>query len=446
MTSLKQDGLPSLSVRKEVRRPALIGAGILAAFFGSLLLWSVYAPLTGAVIAAGSVAPEGSTRVVQHLEGGIIDELLVKEGDRVSRGTPLVRLRDVRARSQYDILKIQAFVLRVIEERLRAEQQGDAEWTPSLNSTENAEIGEILLDQRKLFDLHRRGLREEMEMLSQRIQELEANNAALTAQNKAAEMQRASLGSEINMIESLYKKGLESLPQLYRLQRNQAAISEVMEGRSGSIERAKVQIRLLRIQMRNLETKYHAEIEANLETNTTRQIEVTRRLREAEDVFLRTIIFAPIDGTVTQLRHHTIGAVLQPGDPVLHIVPSKESLVVEAHIRPIDIDDVSASQPAQVRLLAGNYRNVDPIDAKVETVSADLYMDPRNGERYYLARLQLSPLNAGRPERADGSWSEHTQLTAGMPVEVMITTRPQSIIQYVLTPLTSAFRRSLKES
>jgi hypothetical protein len=104
------------------------------------------------------------------------------------------------------------------------------------------------------------------------------------------------------------------------------------------------------------------------------------------------------------------------------------------------------SQPAQVRLLASNYRNTDPIDAKVETVSADLFMDPRNGERYYLARLQLSPLKAGHLDRANGSSSEHTQLTAGMPVEVMITTRPHSIIQYVLTPLTSAFRRSLKES
>jgi HlyD family type I secretion membrane fusion protein len=200
------------------------------------------------------------------------------------------------------------------------------------------------------------------------------------------------------------------------------------------------------LQMGNAETRYHKEIEENLETNKMRQIEVTRRLREAEDVLRRTIIFAPIDGTITQVRHHTSGAVLQPGDRVLHIVPSKEALVVEAHIRPIDIDDVRASQPAQVRLLAGNYRNVDPIDAKVETVSADLFVDPMNGERYYLARLQLSPLNSGRPEHADGSSSGHTQLTAGMPVEVMITTRPHSIIQYVLMPLTSAFRRSLKES
>jgi HlyD family secretion protein len=440
-----EDRSPTLLVSRDVRRPAAIGAGILAAFFGTLLLWSAYAPLSGAVIATGSVAPEGSTRVVQHFEGGIIDEMLVNEGDRVARGTPLVRLRDVRARSHYDILKTQAFVLAAIENRLRAEQRGDEEWAPSLSGTENADMQEILLHQKKLFDVRRRAFREDLEMLSQRTREIEASNAALFAQNEAAEEQRAILASEISMVQGLYDKGLERLPQLNRLKREAVALTEVIAGRTGSMERAKVQIEMLKIQLRNAETKYHKEIEENLETNTTAQIEVTRRLREAEDVLLRTIIFAPVDGTVTQVRYHTIGAVLQPGDAVLHIVPSKESLVVEAHIRPIDIDDVSASQPAQVRLLASNYRNTDPIDAKIETVSADLFIDPRNGEPYYLARLQLSPLNSQSGGTGDRQ-SKESALTAGMPVEVMITTRPHSIIQYVLTPLTSAFRRSLRES
>jgi HlyD family type I secretion membrane fusion protein len=248
------------------------------------------------------------------------------------------------------------------------------------------------------------------------------------------------------MVEGLHKQGLEALPRLYYLQRTEAAITETMLGRQGSMARASVQIQSLRTQMQNLRTRYESDVEASLESNVSHQIEVSRKLREAEDVLLRTIIFAPIDGIVTQVRHQTVGAVLQPGDPVLHLVPNKESLVVEARIRPIDIENVSANQSAQVRSLASNYRSTDPIDATIETVSADLFIDPRNGEHYYLARLLLSQQSGERWEDTSQAVRNQPRLTAGMPVEVTITTRPHSIIQYILTPLSSAFRRSFRES
>jgi HlyD family secretion protein len=169
-------------------------------------------------------------------------------------------------------------------------------------------------------------------------------------------------------------------------------------------------------------------------------------LQEADDILHRTVIFAPVEGTVTQLRHRTLGAVLQPGEPLLYLVPSEESLVVEARIRPIDIDAVGSEQEAQIRLLAYNQRTFEPLHAKIDTISPDLVTDQRTGERYYMARLAIhsaaNPGNAGDAASGDVS----PQLTAGMPVEVMITTEPHSIIRYLIAPIADVFRRSLRET
>jgi HlyD family type I secretion membrane fusion protein len=426
-----------MNLRRAVCAPVIAGLAILMAFFGGLIIWSAYAPLSGAVIAGGAIAPEGATRVVQHLEGGIIDEILVEEGNRVARGAPLIRLKDVRARAQYEILSSQAYQLTIVGQRLMAEQRGDSQWRPIPAPVDSAQVGTVDV-QISLFDLNRRALREEIEMLTQRISELEAGIAMTQSQIDVGEHQRRLLQRELEMTEALYKKGLMTLPQLLLLQRSDAELDANLIGRRGNIDRARVQIGFHKMQMKNVETKYYARISKELEDNTIRQAELTRKLQDAEDVLRRTIIFAPVDGTVTQLRHRTIGAVLQPGEPVLYLVPTKESLVVEARIRPIDVDAVESYQSAQVRLLAYNQRKSEPIAARVKTVSPDLVTDQRSGEKYYLARLEISPqlAEAGQVPR----------LTAGMPVEVMISTESNSIIKYLVAPIADVFRRSLRES
>jgi HlyD family type I secretion membrane fusion protein len=425
--------------------PAAVGITILLGFFGSLIAWSVYAPLSGAVIAVGSIAPEGATRVVQHLEGGIIEQILVKEGDRVHRGAPLVRLKDVRARSQYDILKSHAYQFALVEKRLLAEQRGDAEWRPARFPQDQAEL-EAVQVQERMFDLNRRALHEEGQMLGERIAELEAAIAMMQNQIRVDEKQRALNAREFKMVDGLYKQGLMPLPRLLQLQRHEAEVEGAYLARKGNIERSKAQIAYFRTQIKNVETKYYARISKELEENALKQVEVTRKFQEAEDILRRTIIFAPVEGTVTQLRHRTLGAVLQPGEPLLYLVPSEESLVVEARIRPIDIDAVGSDQEAQVRLLAYNQRTFEPLRAKIDTISPDLVTDQRSGERYYLARLAIdsasAPGRAGGPADQGGS----PRLTAGMPVEVMIATGPHSIIRYMIAPIADVFRRSLRET
>jgi HlyD family type I secretion membrane fusion protein len=420
---------------------------ILTGFFGGLVVWSAYAPLSGAIIAGGAIAPEGATRVVQHLEGGIIEEILVREGDRVLQGTPLIRLRDVKARSQHDILQSQAYQLELIHDRLTAEQSGDSRWTPISMPTDSGQT-EAMEVQMKLFDLNRRAFHEEAQMLRERISEFEASIAMMQSQNDVARHERKLLQREIKMADDLHKKGLMALPRLLQLQRHEAEIDGNFIGRKGNIERAKAQIAFHRTQIKNIETKYYSRIGKELEENTARKVESKRKLQEAEDVLRRTIVFAPVDGAVTQLRHRTIGAVLQPGEPLLYLVPTKESLVVEARIRPTDIDAVASFQSAQVRLLAYDQRGSAPISARVETVSPDLVVDQRSGEKYYLARLEITP-QPGLPAKFTvGRESfEHTpRLIAGMPVEVMIATESNSIIRYLVAPIADVFRRSLRES
>jgi HlyD family type I secretion membrane fusion protein len=320
---------------------------------------------------------------------------------------------------------------------------GVEEWTPSLTAKGQSEAETIEMQHRR-FELNRRGLREESEMLGQRIAELEAGIAMLERQNDASEREQRLLQREIDMVEGLYKQGLMPLPRLLQLQRDDAAIDETTLGRAGTIARSKAQIGFLKTQMQNIETKYYSRVGADLEDTAAKQIEITRKLQEAEDVLRRTIIFAPIDGIVTQMRHHTIGAVLQPGEPLLYVVPSREFLIVEARIRPVDVDAVTAKQDAQVRLLAYNQRSMTPLRARVETVSADLVRDQRSGEGYYLARLEMLPDGGGNPR--SGQVNGSVQLTAGMPVEVMIATQQKSIIGYVLAPIADVFRRSLRET
>src|SRR5687767_342673 len=156
-------------LRRALRKPGITGLCILGGFFGLMVLWSIYAPISGAVIAAGSVAPEGATRIVQHFEGGIIDEFLVREGDQVRQGTPLLRLRDIHARSQYDILKTQMLLLDLAEDRLRAEQRGDERWIPRGALQHSAEGKEMRHIQERLFTLRRQRIREEVVIADQRI-------------------------------------------------------------------------------------------------------------------------------------------------------------------------------------------------------------------------------------------------------------------------------------
>ena len=249
------------------------------------------------------------------------------------------------------------------------------------------------------------------------------------------------------MVEPLLKQGLEPLQRLLQLQRADASTEDTLAGRNGTIERTLAQIETLKTQRVNAETNYFAEIAQQLETSAIRRAELTRRLLEAQDVLLRTTVSAPVDGIVTNLRHHTVGAVVLPGEALLQLVPSQESLVVEARIRPIDIDDVGPDQSARVRLLAYNYRNVEPLIARIETVSADLVVDQRSGDGYYLVRLEILP-DSTRPASAVAKPGarQSIHLAAGMPVEVMIATRPNSIIRYMLAPITDVFRRSLRES
>lgn len=447
MSQTQQIETLSPTLRRALRKPGITGLCILGGFFGLMVLWSIYAPISGAVIAAGSVAPEGATRIVQHFEGGIIDEFLVREGDQVRQGTPLLRLRDIHARSQYDILKTQMLLLDLAEDRLRAEQRGDERWIPQGALQHSAEGKEMRHIQERLFTLRRQRIREEVVIADQRIAELESNIAMLRRQNEALSKQLALIRREIEMVEPLLKQGLEPLQRLLQLQRADASTEDTLAGRNGTIERTLAQIETLKTQRVNAETNYFAEIAQQLETSAIRRAELTRRLLEAQDVLLRTTVSAPVDGIVTNLRHHTVGAVVLPGEALLQLVPSQESLVVEARIRPIDIDDVGPDQSARVRLLAYNYRNVEPLIARIETVSADLVVDQRSGDGYYLVRLEILP-DSTRPASAVAKPGarQSIHLAAGMPVEVMIATRPNSIIRYMLAPITDVFRRSLRES
>lgn len=417
----------------EISPARTVGFTTGAVFFGALVVWSWLAPIAGAVVAFGTVAPEGATRTVQHLEGGIIEAFHVKEGDVVRRNDPLLKLDDVQAVSIAERLRLRLAVMAAVEQRLVAELEGKASWTLPDALSRDRRLASLFEAEISLLELRSRRIVEEEAIADRRMAELTAASVGAARQGEAIDDHLAILDLEIAAVRKLVDQGIQSKSRLWALERERAERETERRARLTDGDRAGAQFATLKEQKDSIVTRYREEINTQLEDIRKQKLETAEQLAAADDVLRRTTLTAPVDGVVANLRLRTLGAVLEPGRPVLDLVPLDEPLVVEARIDPSDIDDVAAGLPAQVRLLSYTQRNLMPFDATVETVSADRRQDERSGKSYFLARLRVAPAAANVP------------MGVGMPVEVLIATRTHTLLDYLADPVLSLFRRGFKE-
>jgi HlyD family secretion protein/epimerase transport system membrane fusion protein len=432
---------PDPSPRTSLRTPLLAGAGIAVAFFAGFGGWAATAPLAGAAVAPAIVAPAGSRKTVQHLEGGIVRRVLVQDGSIVAAGQPLVALDDIQAGAEHAALLAEQRALLAMEARLAAEQAGEAaavRFPAELRqaAAADADLARVLAGEADQLARRRTALTDQQAVLAERIAQAEAEIAGLAAEVDSARRQLALIGEEVQGVVDLLRKGLERKPRLLALQRAQAQIEGTIAANQAEIASTRQKIAEVRQQMLSLASA-QAETVAREMAETRRSLAgLAEKLRAAADRLARTTVTAPVAGTVVDLQARTPGGVVTPGERLMDIVPATAELLLEARVAPVDIDEVHPGLSAQVHLLAYRSRALPRIEGVVREVSADRLEDPHTRQPYYLARVAVarSALPAG------------VALAPGMPAEVLIVTGARTLLGYLLEPLAGTLRRGLRES
>jgi HlyD family type I secretion membrane fusion protein len=430
------------TLRAATRRQQVIGWLVVLLFFGGGGLWAWLAPLASAAVAPGVVSPEGKRKTIQHLEGGIVHAIHVRDGSEVRAGDPLVTLEDVRARAEHGVLRDQHLALGATVARLEAEQAG-AEllvFPPALEALRaNPAAEQVIATQRELFAAHRAVRGGRRAITGQRVAQLEVQNASFERQIAAETTQLELIGTEIASVQELLRKGLERRPRLLALQREQARIQGEQAGLRGKIAANLETIAQARLENLTAEQEERQQVNGELDEARKRLDEVRNKLPWSADALTRTVVRAPTAGRVVDLKATTIGGVVGPGEPILDLLPSQAELLVEARLPPATIKDVRRGLPARVVLTAYPQRNLPIVHGVVREVSADRLTDERTGEPYFAAQVAVDPAELAA---LDGE----VALLSGMPAEVMILTGERTFLDYLLRPLYDAVRKAFRES
>lgn len=428
------------SPEEEARSAILFAFWMVVLVFGVFGLWSVLAPLDSAAIAPGKVVVDSNRKTISHYEGGIVEEILVSNGMVVEKDAPLLRLREVQAKTQVDLLKTQLLNNRAIEARLVAERDGKDEivFPPELLNKENVpEMKELLQTQRSIFTSRTEGIHGKMDILQTRITKHEQEIQGFEMQEKAMTDQIAFLQDEIKVVEELLSTGNAARPRLLALKRQ---ASELF-GRRGEYMSLKAKahesISETKLSMVNMQSEYMNSVLQELRESRQAIAEAQEKMTASSDVLNRVVIRAPERGIVNDLQIHTVDGVVQPGAKIMDIVPLDDKLIVEARVSPLDIDVVRVELPARVRLTAFKSRQAPPLEGKVVFVSADQFSDERTGQSYFMARIEIAAKEL--------AGMQQIKLYPGMPADTLIVTGERSMLAYLTEPITDSFNHAFRQ-
>jgi HlyD family secretion protein/epimerase transport system membrane fusion protein len=417
-----------------------LGLVVVLSIFGGIGTWASVAPLSGAIIAPGMVTVISNRKTVQHFEGGIVSELLVRDGHVVERGQALLRLDDTRAQAALGVLDTHLDLLRAREQRLVAERDGREAVRPPATLADRSgepEVVEILMGQRQLFEARRAALRGEVQIFVRRSEQLREEIEGLLAQQSADRGQIALVDDELVGQRQLHERGFAAKGRLRELERELERLRGELGENTAGIARAENAIGETDLRIIQLEKDFREEVVSELHEVQGRIFDLEDRRVAALDELNRLVVRAPQAGSVVNLRLHTVGGVLAPGDPILDIVPDDDELVVEAQVRPDDIDKVSVGGTASVRLTALDLRNTPRLAGEVLYVSADRMTDRATGVPYYLMRTRI-------PD-SELSLLGDLRLVPGMPAETFVETGARTMLSYVVKPLTDGMARAFRE-
>ncbi|RQW70803.1 HlyD family type I secretion periplasmic adaptor subunit [Halomonas sp. YLB-10] len=416
------------------------GLAILLVAFGGFGVWSVTAHLAVSVVAPGSVSVESFTKTIQHLEGGIVADVLVEDGDHVEAGAPLIVLDDTQALAQQRIAETEYLITRASEVRLLAEQADSDSlvFPPELIASSNSRVQEVLGVQRRLFEVRRQSLDDTLAALDQQILQLEEQITGLGQTRSITQQRIDSLEGEVANHRKLFRDGMISSQRLRELERESLEYQSDNAGHASEIARLRAHISENTLNKQIRLQEFQQQVGEALRQVQAEVADAEERLVALNDTLARTRITAPVAGTVVDLQVHTLGAVVRGGDPLLDLVPAGDGFVIEARVPNHDVDHLYPGQSAEIRFSAFNQRLSNVIDGEVIRVSADSFEDEATRQRYYKVRVGVTDL--GKSQLTD-----NMRLVAGMPAEVMILTGERSFASYITKPINDMLARAMRE-
>jgi HlyD family secretion protein len=434
---------PSSSNREESksevgwRGVAVAGYVLIFVTFGVVGGWAAVTKIDRAVAAPGVVAIETNRKTVQHFEGGIVREILVKEGDAVDQGTVLFRLENVQAKANYQEMESELYTLLATEARLIAErdQKAAITWPDQLVTPDSDEAfdSHITADQVAEFDKRRSSLQGQVEVVKSRIEQLGDEIRGTQLQNDSAQGQIEYINKELVGLRELYQKALVPATRLYAMERERERLNGVIGEAIQNVAKSNGTIEEYKIQIEQLREKFQEDVAKSLVDVREKLAEVRQKLAVAKDVLHRIEVVAPVAGTVQNLKVFTIGQVIRQGEPLLDIVPKNERLIIEVQFSPSDIDGVYDGQEAEVRFPAFHSRMIPLILGHLESVSRDRLMDEASKQPYYRGIVVLDKTEI--PEEL------RSRVRAGMPAEVIAASGERTVLSYIFSPLSQTLRK-----
>ncbi|MBU6140671.1 MAG: HlyD family type I secretion periplasmic adaptor subunit [Proteobacteria bacterium] len=404
----------------------------LVIFFAVFLSWAIFAPIESASIADGTIVLDFNHKTIQHLEGGIIDDILVKEGQEVKEGEVLLYMHDVKAKSDQEIAMKNLWARKIQRERLLAEKEGRV----SLNlktlfselgnfpSKNEKELDDIINNQIKLFESRRSKISEEVKSLRDKIE-------SLSAQKISAQKQLKILRKELKMVKPLVRENNLPMIRQYELEKQISEMVGAMNQATSEESSAEKQIEVHRHEDMSKIIDELKEVEIEI-------VNLTNQLASAKDILQRLEILAPVAGKVMNIKFHTVGAVIPPAAEIMTVVPQNDDLIIEAKIKPQDIDEVRNGLKTKIMLTAYKGKKVPKLNGEVMNVSPDIVISEDGKESYFLARVKVD-------EKDIAKLKSKIELYPGMPAQVFVITGSRSLISYLFTPITDSAYKAFRE-
>lgn len=416
------------------------GLRILLIGVGAFMVWAIFAPLSEGVPAHGFIKVEGNRKTIQHLAGGIVEEIMVKEGDRVAADQPLMRLNETQLKAQQGIVESQLVIAMAMETRLNAERDNrDKLVFPEflLARQDHPQAAEAMQVQGQLFRTRRAALRGEEAIGRETIIGLEEQVRGLTAQEASKAEQLSSFREELKALRPLHEDGYIPRNRLFELERAVAYLSGQRSDDLANIGRAKSQISEIRLKVMQSRQVYQKEVQTQLAETQSKVADLKERLVATQDELKRVVLRAPGAGIVVDLTVHTIGGVIAPGQKLMDIVPEGGGLLIEAQLPTHLIDNVHVGLDVDISFTAMDHTLVPTIPGKLTYVSADRMVDPKTDMPYFVGRVMVTPEGM----KVLGKHS----MQPGMPADVVVKVSERSMMGYMLKPLFNSMRFAFTE-
>ncbi|MBN8827232.1 MAG: HlyD family type I secretion periplasmic adaptor subunit [Sphingobacteriia bacterium] len=429
----------SLSLIQLITPGVRYGLYIVGAFVAFFLLWGGFAPINSAIVAHGTIIPSGHLKVVQHLQGGIIERILVNEGDIVKKGDPLIELSKTQAKAKLQVVINQYTAKKISEARILSEKEEKDELILPYDlkiDMENEDVKKFFDAEKSVLKNNKDSLKGQIGLYEQQISIAEDHIKSLESQVKATEHQKTLVNEELTNVQILFNKQLVQKTRLLSLQKNLSELDIRITEYYSQINKSRESINEVKLKIEQIKQNRQRELASELKEVEQHLASLKEELDAAQDIETRTKITAPEDGVVTHLRYHTEGGVIPPGQPIMEIVPTNATLIVEARVMPQDIDVVREGQETKIMITAFKARFTPRISGTLKYVSADRISDERSNQAYYLARVEINQEEVKQLGKT---------LLPGMPAEVFIVTGERTFLEYFLSPITNSLRHAFNE-